>query len=58
MSEQLPAGEATTFEVLMDAAVDAIIIIDDQGEILRFNPAAQRMFGYPADYVHGKMSAC
>jgi len=54
MSEQLPAGEGTTFEVLMDAAVDAIIIIDDRGEILRFNPAAQRMFGYPADYVHGK----
>ena len=41
------------FEVLMDAAVDAIIIIDEKGGILRFNRAAQRMFGYTADFVRG-----
>jgi two-component system sensor kinase FixL len=41
------------FEVLMDAAVDAIIIIDEKGGILRFNRSAQRMFGYTADYVRG-----
>lgn len=41
------------FEVLMDAAVDAIIIINEKGGILRFNRAAQRMFGYTADFVRG-----
>lgn len=41
------------FEVLMEAAVDAIVIIDDQGTILRFNRAAQEMFGYTADFVRG-----
>lgn len=42
------------FETLLDAAVDAIIIIDNRGEILRFNRAAQEMFGYAAGEVHGK----
>jgi len=34
------------FDALMDAAVDAIIIIDHRGAIQRFNKAAQNMFGY------------
>lgn len=42
------------FEAVMDAAVDAIIIIDEKGSILRFNRAAQKMFGYAADFVRGK----
>jgi len=46
-------GAENPFEVLMDAAVDAIIIIDEKGGILRFNRAAQRMFGYTADFVRG-----
>ena len=54
MSKEQPTGGASTFDVLMDAAVDAIILIDDRGAILRFNRAAQKMFGYPADFVRGK----
>ena len=46
-------GAENPFEVLMDAAVDAIIIIDEKGGILRFNRAAQQMFGYTADFVRG-----
>ena len=46
-------GAEDPFEVLMDAAVDAIIIIDEKGGILRFNRAAQQMFGYTADFVRG-----
>lgn len=45
---------ANPFDVLMDAAVDAIIIIDSKGTILRFNRAAQQMFDYRAEEVCGK----
>ena len=45
---------ANPFDVLMDAAVDAIIIIDSKGTILRFNRAAQKMFDYRAEEVCGK----
>lgn len=38
--------EAGFFNALMDAAVDAIIIIDRVGCIQRFNHSAQRIFGY------------
>jgi len=34
------------FEALLDAVVDAIIIIDHRGTVQRFNRAAQGMFGY------------
>jgi two-component system sensor kinase FixL len=34
------------FDALMDAAVDAIIVIDGEGAIQRFNHAAEKMFGY------------
>jgi two-component system, LuxR family, sensor kinase FixL len=39
---------------LLDAAVDAIIVIDDQGSITTFNAAAERLFGYAAGEVIGK----
>jgi two-component system sensor kinase FixL len=42
------------FDALMAAAVDAIIIIDERGTVERFNPAAERMFGYPAAEVVGR----
>ena len=45
---------ANPFDVLMDAAVDAIIIIDSRGTILRFNQAAQQMFEYRTEEVLGK----
>ncbi len=36
------------------AALDAIIVIDHEGNIIRFNPAAERIFGYKADQVIGQ----
>jgi two-component system sensor kinase FixL len=41
-------------DALMEAAVDAIIIIDDRGLIQRFNPAAEAMFGYQEAQVKGR----
>jgi len=40
------SNTSIAFDALMDAAVDAIIIIDNHGAIQRFNKAAQDMFGY------------
>ena len=39
------------FEALLDSAVDAIVIINQEGKIQRFNRGAQLMFGYTAEEV-------
>ena len=41
------------FRALLDAAVDAIIVIDHVGTIEEFSLGAQRVFGYSADEVIG-----
>ena len=41
-------------QALLDACVDAVIIIDHQGLIDTFNPAACRMFGYTATEAIGR----
>ena len=50
---KLPSLSADSFDALMSAAVDAIIIIDASGQILRFNPAAQAMFKHAPSNVVG-----
>jgi two-component system sensor kinase FixL len=45
---------AAELQALLDAAVDAIVVIDEAGLVLTFNRAAERMFGYPAGEVLGK----
>ena len=49
-----PSPLTNPLDVLMDAAVDAIILIDSKGTILRFNQAAQQMFEYRVEEVAGK----
>ncbi len=39
---------------IFDSAVDGIIVIDGKGLIKAFNPAAERLFGYPAAEVLGQ----
>ena len=41
-------------EALLDAAVDAIIVIDHLGSIQSFNKAAERVFGYTSAQVIGQ----
>ncbi|MBI1892210.1 MAG: PAS domain S-box protein [Burkholderiales bacterium] len=39
---------------IFETAVDAIITIDERGTVDRFNPAAERLFGYMASEVVGR----
>src|SRR5690348_1227152 len=48
------AESAAVLQSLVEAAVDAIILIDERGAIRSFNPGAERMFGYCADEVFGR----
>jgi diguanylate cyclase (GGDEF)-like protein/PAS domain S-box-containing protein len=43
---------------ILEAAVDAIIAIDDKGLIRLFNGGAERLFGYPASEVIGRNISC
>jgi two-component system sensor kinase FixL len=43
-----------SLDALLDAAVDAIVIIDEQGLMLRFNRAAETMFGYSENEALGQ----
>ena len=42
---------------VMEAALDAIVVIDGEGEIVEWNPAAERLFGYPREEVLGRALA-
>jgi two-component system sensor kinase FixL len=39
----------TPFITLLDAVVDGIVLINEQGIIERVNPAAEALFGFSAD---------
>ncbi len=54
MTESSQAGrEGIRLRALVDTAVDGVILIDEHGAILMFNPACERLFGYTADEVMG-----
>ncbi|MFT3881988.1 MAG: PAS domain S-box protein [Gemmatales bacterium] len=42
---------------ILEAALDAIITIDHEGNIVEFNPAAERIFGYEQSNVMGQSLA-
>jgi len=50
----LPTVAESRFNALLDAAVDAVILIDERGQLTRFNFAAQGMFGYAEAEVLGR----
>lgn len=42
------------FRLITASAQDAIVVLDDKGLIVYWNPAAERIFGYRADEVAGR----
>jgi PAS domain S-box-containing protein len=42
------------FRALLEAAPDAMVIMDDHGIIVLVNAQAERMFGYPRQELRGK----
>jgi len=42
---------------MMRAALDAIVVMDEAGTTLEFNPMAQRIFGYTLEEARGKLVA-
>jgi PAS domain S-box-containing protein len=51
----MTAAEET--RAVMDAALDSIIVMDHEGNILDINPAAERMFGYSRAEIAGRSLA-
>ena len=55
--EPAPGRERTHIEAILDAAIDGVIAIDEQGVIQSVNPAVERLFGYaPAELVGRNVS--
>jgi len=53
MEEKLQESEEK-FRIITSSAYDAIIMMDDNGNVSYWNKAAERMFGYKAEEVLGK----
>lgn len=48
------AAAEARFEALLEAAQDAIVVIDEQGVIRTFSPGAEQMFGYERREIVGQ----
>jgi PAS domain S-box-containing protein len=49
--------EKTRSDALQSQVIDAIMVIDEQGVIESFNPAAEGIFGFPANEIIGKSAS-
>ncbi len=53
MEQQIQQSEARKAG-LLNAAIDCIITVDQDGRIVEFNPAAERTFGYRSEEILGR----
>jgi PAS domain S-box-containing protein len=52
-AERALQASESRLRTVLDSVVDGIVVIDEEGIIESFNPAAERIFGYRADEVVG-----
>jgi PAS domain S-box-containing protein len=52
--EETLERERAILKVITDSAADAIVMIDDEGKIIFWNLAAEKMFGYSQDEIIGQ----
>lgn len=57
IAEQAEAQRSALVQATFAAALDSIVGMDAQGRVTDFNPAAERMFGYPAAEAIGEQLA-
>ena len=48
------ASKIDIFQEIVEGARDAIIVVDNDGKVLYWNPACQRVFGYTGKEITGK----
>jgi len=53
-SGESAAGESAMLRSILETVPDAMVVIDLHGTILQFSKAAERLFGWRADEVHGQ----
>ncbi len=53
-TEKRIEADAADFRALLDAAVDGIVAIDHEGNVVEFNSAAQHLFGYRSEEIVGR----
>ncbi len=53
IAPSLPADDAVLLDALLDATVDAIVVADARGRILRVNRAAAMLFRHPVEAMVG-----
>jgi PAS domain S-box-containing protein len=52
-AQEALADAAELKRAILDAALDCIVVMDQHGRVLEFNPAAERTFGYRAEEALG-----
>ncbi|QPH54122.1 two-component system sensor histidine kinase NtrB [Pontivivens ytuae] len=50
--------DGSLLDLIIQTAPDAVVTVDDDGHILSFSPAAERIFGYDEDEVLGRNVNC
>lgn len=53
-AEEALKASQQQFEAITQSALDAVVMMDHEGRVVLWNPAAQRMFGYREEEIRGR----